>query len=72
MQLKRFGPYVWNRLFHRKFSFLSYLGSWRSTNPGQLYESTHLDNLCILHILILSVTLIGACFLIFFFHFNFP
>ncbi|GMQ09476.1 hypothetical protein CsSME_00052845 [Camellia sinensis var. sinensis] len=45
MWLKRFGLFVWSPLFHRKFSSLAYLGSWRSTNHGLWYESTLLNTI---------------------------
>ena len=38
MRLKRFGLYVWSILLLRRFSSLSFLGSWRSTNHGLLYD----------------------------------
>lgn len=44
MQLKRYGLYVWNRLLPREFSSLSYLGFWRSTNHGLLYDTMTLPS----------------------------
>lgn len=38
MRLKRYGLYVWSKLLLRRFSSLSFLGSWRSTNHGLLYD----------------------------------